>query len=67
MPKNQTATSSHPIESIFQGSIIDDNGKEVVITKQMIQKACEDLEEESISIYNDEKFIDENLDSSDYS
>lgn len=39
-------SSSKPVESIKLpcGSIIDAQGREIEITEDMIQKACEDLE-----------------------
>jgi hypothetical protein len=62
MPKQHANTSGNPIESLFQGSVVDENGNETMITKQMIQKACEDLEEEAISICRNESFNDHSFD-----
>ncbi|WP_101759397.1 PA1571 family protein [Oceanicoccus sp. KOV_DT_Chl] len=38
-------------ESIFQCALIDDDGREIFITEQMIQNACQALEAEALSFY----------------
>ena len=48
VPRNTAANT------IFQGAVIDNNGREIPITEQMILDACKALEPAASSIYTSE-------------
>ncbi|MFQ6571723.1 PA1571 family protein [Pseudomonas sp. UM16] len=46
LPQSSTQSQSAPDpQTPVGGSIIDQNGKEITITEQMVQQACEKLEQ----------------------
>ncbi len=44
MQKRTQANTEADMESLFQGAIIDENGREIPITREMITEACHELE-----------------------
>lgn len=44
MHKRTALKTEAAIENYFQGAIIDDEGREIPITREMIKEACEELE-----------------------
>ncbi|MBF8781170.1 PA1571 family protein [Pseudomonas fulva] len=47
---SETQTTQHHQQPQACGSIIDHQGREVPITEQMIQQACQDLEKSRIDL-----------------
>ena len=58
---NKSNDSPENLDAIFQGAMIDENGRETPITEAMIQRACKLLEQEALAIYNDELTDRQNL------
>lgn len=42
--KRTSLNNSESVEQYFQGAMIDENGREIPITRDMITEACESLE-----------------------
>ncbi len=56
---SSSGSKGTPIDSLFQGSVVDAKGHEIPITERMIQDACEALEKEVDSIYSNEAYTGE--------
>tara|TARA_R100000687_G_C6404731_1_gene143579 strand:+ start:626 stop:835 length:210 start_codon:yes stop_codon:yes gene_type:complete len=49
---------STALESYFQGAIVDENGREIPITRDMITEACDTLEAQRIRHSFSQKRVD---------
>lgn len=45
MQKQREPKTLEAVEEYFQGAMIDEQGREIPITRDMIQRACQGLEE----------------------